>query len=127
MSKTGLLLLVSCSFVVLAANVALRWAMDRSHVRLFSSGLAGLPQEVLSLVREPLFLAALCSYGLAMLIWFRLVATEPLSVSYPALVSISFVAVTLAGVFVFGEPLHLLRGVGLVCIILGVTLATLGQ
>jgi drug/metabolite transporter (DMT)-like permease len=113
--------------VVLIANVVLRLAMDRSHVKLFSGGLAGLPQEVLALAREPLFLAALLSYGLAMLIWFRLIATEPLSVSYPALAATTFVAVSLAGVLVFGEPLHPLRGVGLLCIILGVALASLGQ
>jgi multidrug transporter EmrE-like cation transporter len=127
MSKAGLLLLLSCSAVVLAANVLLRWAMDRSHVKLFSDGVAGLPQEILGLAREPLFLLALCSYSAAMLIWFRLVATEPLSVSYPALAALSFVTVSLAGVFVFGEPLPVLRGLGLFCIILGISLTALAQ
>jgi multidrug transporter EmrE-like cation transporter len=126
-SRSGLLLLFCCSGVVLMANVMLRWAMQRTDVKLFSSGISGLPREILTLGLEPAFLVAFVSYGLAMLIWFRLIATEPLSVSYPALVAISFVAVSLAGVFVFGEPLPLLRGIGLACIILGVALAALGQ
>lgn len=127
MSRAGLLLLTSCSAAVLLANVILRWAMDRTQVKLFSGGLAGLPQDLLSLLREPLFLIALCSYGAAMLIWFRVIATEPLSISYPALAAMTFVAVSLAGVVVFGEPLPLLRGLGLACIVLGITLATLAQ
>ena len=127
MSRSGLFLLFFCASAVLLANVVLRWAMDRSHVKLFSNGIAGLPLEILALIREPFFLAALCCYGIAMLIWFRLIATEPLSVSYPALAATSFVAITLAGVLIFGEPLHLARGVGLFFIILGITLATLGQ
>lgn len=127
MSKAGLLLLTSCSAAVLLANVILRWVMDRTQVKLFSSGLAGLPQDLLSLLREPLFLMALCAYGAAMLIWFRVIATEPLSVSYPTLAAMTFVAVSLAGVLVFGEPLPFLRGLGLVCIILGISLATIAQ
>jgi multidrug transporter EmrE-like cation transporter len=127
MSRAGLLLLLSCSAVVLLANVALRWAMDRAQVKVFSDGVAGLPQEILSLVREPLFLLALCCYGAAMLIWFRLVATEPLSVSYPALAAMSFVTVSLAGVFLFGEPLPVLRALGLFCIILGMSLTAFAQ
>jgi multidrug transporter EmrE-like cation transporter len=127
MSRAGLLLLMSCSAVVLLANVALRSAMDRTHVKLFSNGLAGVLQELFGLAREPLFLIALCSYGAAMLIWFRLVATEPLSVSYPALAAATFVTVSLAGVLVFGEPLPFLRALGLACIVLGITLAVFAQ
>jgi multidrug transporter EmrE-like cation transporter len=126
-SRSGILLLISCSGVVLLANVMLRWAMDRTQVKLFSAGIPGLPNEILGLVREPLFLLALCSYAAAMLIWFRLVATEPLSISYPALAAMTFVAVSLAGVLVFGEPLPLLRALGLLCIVLGISLAALAQ
>ena len=126
-SKSGLLLLVVCSSVVLLANVALRWAMDRTNVKLFSNGLQGIPREVFLLVKEPFFILAIISYALAMLIWFRLVATEPLSISYPALAAITFVAVSLAGVFLFGEPMHFLRGLGLACIVLGVVLAAVAQ
>jgi multidrug transporter EmrE-like cation transporter len=125
-SRSGLMLLFCCAGAVLMANVVLRAAMDRSGVKLFSGGLGGLPREVLALGMEPRFAVALVSYGLAMLIWFRLIATEPLSVSYPALVALSFVAVSLAGVVVFGEPLSLLRAAGLACIVLGVCLVTLG-
>jgi multidrug transporter EmrE-like cation transporter len=125
-SRAGLLLLVCCSGVVLLANIVLRAAMDRSQVKLFSGGLGGLPREVLALGLEPRFAMALGSYALAMLIWFRLIATEPLSVAYPALAALSFVAVSLAGVLVFGEPLSLMRAAGLICIVLGVCLVTLG-
>jgi multidrug transporter EmrE-like cation transporter len=123
-SKIGLLLLVACSGVVLLANVALRWAMDNTGVKLFSGGLLGVPREVFQLVREPAFVLAVACYGLAMLMWFRLIATEPLSISYPALAAVTFVAVSLAGVVVFHEPMNYLRGLGLFFIIIGVILAT---
>ena len=122
MSKVGAVWIVGCSLIVVLANVALRFCMDRSSVKLFSSGLAGLANELLALVREPMFYLALASYGCAMLIWFRLIATEPLSVAYPALAAVTFVGVTLAGMLILHEPIVPLRIAGVFVIIVGFVL-----
>lgn len=117
--------LLGCSAAVVLANVVLRIAIDRAGVKLFADGLAGVPAEVWTLLKSPLFLLAIILYGVAMLIWFRLVAIAPLSVAYPALACLTFVAISLAGIFLFAEPVHLLRLCGLLVMLVGLTLMSL--
>jgi multidrug transporter EmrE-like cation transporter len=126
MSKLGTLWIIVCSVTVVLANVALKSSMDRTGVKLFSGGLGGVAEEVAALSREPTFYMALACYAFAMLIWFRLVATEPLSVAYPALVAMTFVGVTLASMLLLHEPAVPRRIAGLVVIIAGLALVSGG-
>ena len=126
MSKFGILWLVGCSLIVVLANVTLRFCMDRSGVKLFTGGIGGIAGEVAALSREPMLYVALASYGCAMLIWFRLAATEPLTVAYPALAAMTFVGVTMAGMLLLHEPAIPRRIAGLVAIIVGLVLVSGG-
>ena len=51
------------------------------------------------------FLVGFVLYFVASVVWFRVVATERLSVAYPLLVSCTFTLVTAGAVIVFGESL----------------------
>ena len=57
--------------------------------------------------------------------WFRVVATEPLSVAYPVLVSCTFTLVTAGAVIVFSEPLTLRQMLGLAVILAGIALISI--
>lgn len=126
MSRSGLLWVAACAAIVALANVALRLCMEKSGVKLFSNGIAGIAGEIVGLVREPRFYVAIASYAVAMLIWFRLIATEPLSVAYPALAATSFIGVTVAGFFFLNEPVAVLRLAGIALIVAGLALVAGG-
>jgi multidrug transporter EmrE-like cation transporter len=64
-------------------------------------------------------------YFLAALIWFRVVATEPLSVAYPILVSLTFSLVTAAAVFILSEPISARKVLGLIVILTGILIISL--
>lgn len=117
--------LFGCAAAVVLANVVLRMAIDKSGVKVFSGGIAGIPADIIGLLKTPLFFVAMILYAIAMLIWFRLVAMAPLSVAYPALACLTFVAISLAGVFIFSEPLSLFRVAGLVLMLSGLALMSL--
>ena len=122
MSQFGVLWTLVCSVIVVIANVALRLCMDRTGVKLFSSGALGVPSEVVELARDPMLYLALASYAGAMLIWFRLAATEPLSVAYPVLVAMSFVGVAAADAILLHQALVPQRVVGILVMIIGIVL-----
>jgi multidrug transporter EmrE-like cation transporter len=71
---------------------------------------------------EPKFLIGFVLYFMASVVWFRVVATEPLSVAYPLLVSCTFTLVTVGAVIVFSEPLTLRQMLGLAVILAGIAL-----
>ena len=121
MSPLGRSWLIFCSLAVMIANVLLR-GIDRSGVSLFSGGFYGLPRELIKLVGQSPFLISLAFYGAAMLLWFRLVSTEPLSVAYPVLSALTFVAVTAVGTFVFTEPFSVRKAGGRISFIIASTI-----
>jgi multidrug transporter EmrE-like cation transporter len=63
-------------------------------------------------------------YFLASVVWFRVAATEPLSIAYPLLVSCTFVLVTAGATMFFGEPLTRRQMVGLAVILTGILLVS---
>jgi len=84
--------------------------------------LSTLSVELLKLMRQPLLVVGLVLYGLASLVWFRVISTENLNSSYPLLVSITFLFVTLGATVLFREPLGLQKILGLISILVGIVL-----
>lgn len=119
MNISGWIWVTFCAISVVIANVLLRVGIDRSKVVLFQEGLPQLPKQVLTLMLEPIFVFAVFLYGVSMLLWFRLIATQPLSIAYPVLATLSFVAITLAGVFLFGEGMNIQKVAGLTVTLFG--------
>ncbi len=121
MSFSGWIWVIACSAIVVVANVLLRLGIAASGVNLFANGLAGLPRDILGLAMQPMFCTAVFCYGLSMMMWVKL-ASEPLSVAYPVLASLTFVAISLAAVFVFKEAITIQKGLGIAVTLLGLTL-----
>ena len=101
--------MVLSAALTMAANLLLRAGIDGA-----GGFAAGSPAEAIAaLVRlfaQLRFVAGFALYFLASVVWFRVVATEPLSVAYPILVSCTFVLVTAGAVILFGEPLGAAAG-----------------
>jgi len=116
MTSTGLLLVVLSALFTVSANLLMRGGVLRAGG--FSLSLA----SALSLCRQPLFLAGFILYGVAALIWFRVLSVENLSTSYPLLVSLTFILVTLGAIFFFKEPVSTQKLVGIAVIVAGIVL-----
>ncbi len=121
MSVSGWIWVVICSVVVVLANVLLRLGIAASGVKLLENGLAGLPKDILALLMQPMFFLAVMFYGISMLMWVKL-ASEPLSVAYPVLASLTFVAISLAAIIIFNEAMTVQKGIGIAITLAGLTL-----
>lgn len=122
MSLQGILLVGIASLMTVAGNLMMREGVVRA------GGLAlafpSLFRDLTHLARQPLFDIGVLLYGLASLVWFRIVSTENLNSSYPLLVSLTFILVTLGATFVFKEPLTLQKIAGIGVILFGIILVT---
>src|SRR5690349_19300642 len=119
MSTTGALLILLTAALTMVANLLLRAGVDNAGGFVFDGGLA-LVRALLRLFMQPLFMSGFIAYMLASIVWFRVVATEPLSIAYPVLVSLTFILVTGGAVAWFGEPWSVRKIVGLLVILGGI-------
>lgn len=118
MSLRGLALVVLSALFTVAANLLMRAGILRSGG--FHLGLKKVGDPVWSSIGQPLFLVGVLLYGVAAVIWFRVLAFENLSSSYPLLVSVTFALVTLGAAVFFHESISLLKIVGLLVILAGI-------
>ena len=120
MTLHGLLLVGLAALFTIAANLMLRGGLIR--VGGFGLSMENFFSDLLALLKEPLFVIGVVLYGLAALVWFRVISTEHLSDAYPLLVSMSFVLITLGAVVFFSEPLPWQKALGLGVILAGIVL-----
>ena len=121
MSSTGFVLVLITAAMTMAANLMLRAGIDAAG-GFAPTGALGLMPAVVKLFLQPLFAIGFVFYFLASVVWFRVVATEPLSVAYPILVSLTFTLVSAGAVLFFQESLSLQKGVGLAAILAGIAI-----
>jgi multidrug transporter EmrE-like cation transporter len=124
MSTTGLMLVLVTAVLTVAANLLLRSGIVAAGGFSFG-GLADTLRALVGLFMEPRFATGFVLYFLAAVVWFRVVATEPLSVAYPLLVSCTFTLVTAGAVIMFGESLTRRQVLGLVVILAGIALISI--
>lgn len=110
------MLVVLVAGLTVAANLLLRVGVDLAGG--FPSNLTDMSSGLLRLAAQPLFDLGVILYGLAALVWFRVVASEPLSIAYPVLISLTFILVMAGATLLFHETMTLRKLIG-VGIILG--------
>lgn len=79
-------------------------------------------RDLLRLAVEPIFLLGVLFYGLSSLLWFAVISMEELNRSYPLLVSISFIFVTLGATLFFQESLSMQKLIGIFLLLVGILL-----
>jgi multidrug transporter EmrE-like cation transporter len=119
MSAIGFFLVLATAGLTMAANLMLRAGIDAAGGFMFGGAVAIL-HALVKLFMQPLFSIGFVIYFLASVVWFRVVATEPLSLAYPLLVSLTFTLVTAGAVLFFSEPISLRKVVGLAVILIGI-------
>ena len=124
MSSTGIFLVLIAAALTMAANLLLRAGIDAAGGFAFG-GFMETVHTLAGLFMQPLFTLGFIIYFLAAVVWFRVVATEPLSLAYPMLVSLTFIMVTAGAVLLFGEPFSLRKVVGLAIILTGIAIVSL--
>jgi|FLYL01.1.fsa_nt_gi multidrug transporter EmrE-like cation transporter len=120
MTPRGLWLVILSSLCTVVANLMMREGILRNGSFMLS--LQTLRSQIFSLTRQPLFVLGVVFYGLAALIWFDVLSRENLSASYPLLVSLTFVLVTVGAIVFFHEQISWQKVVGLGIILLGIVL-----
>ena len=113
MTLSGYIYITICSLTVTAANVLLREGLRNHGIVIFENGIQGVFGDLLKVLLSPILLVSLFFYFVSMLIWFRLVVTQPLSLAYPILTTLTFIGVALTGILFFQEPLSFLKIIGL--------------
>jgi multidrug transporter EmrE-like cation transporter len=124
MSGRGMLLVGLSALLTVASNLMLREGVTRAGG--FGLSLRMLVGDLLRLARQPLFVVGLVLYATAALVWFRVISTENLNSSYPLLVSLTFVLVTLGATVFFREPVSWQKVLGLGVILAGIVLVVRG-
>lgn len=123
-STQGLILIIIAAILMSAGSLGLKGAI--TSVGGFGSNVGTLYKDIFALLLNPIFLGGLLLYGSGTLLWMRVIATEPLSVGYPILLSIAFIAVTLGAVVFFRESVSAVKLFGMVVIVIGVVITTNG-
>ncbi|MCW2240921.1 DMT family transporter [Azospirillum canadense] len=119
MSVTGFYLIIATAFFTLCANLLMRIGIDRGG-GFHPTSMQAVFMDFVNLLFQPLFAIGFVTYFAAALVWFRVVASEPLSIAYPILVSSTFILVSCAASLLFGEPFTLRKALGLILIIGGI-------
>jgi len=114
------LLVLGSALLTACANLMMR------HGLLLAGGLSlhgdGAPGLLLRLAKQWTFVLGLTAYALAAFVWFRVLSIAEVSTSYPILVGLTFVMVSVGAVLWFRESISFLKAVGVAVILVGIVL-----
>jgi len=99
------------------ANLSMRDGLLKAGGLSFGEGVLS---PFFALGKQPTFVIGFMAYGLSALVWFRVLSVAEVSLSYPILVGLAFVMVTLGGVLYFGETVGWLKFGGILTILAGI-------
>jgi multidrug transporter EmrE-like cation transporter len=118
LSLTGLCFTIGAALMAAASNILLRLGLARSGG--FGVSDQGIVRDVMRLACEPVFVAGLLLYALALGAWLRVLSTEALYVGYVLLISIAFIATSIGDVVIFRETMTLQKALGALVILAGI-------
>ena len=112
--------LVLTAVLTMAANLLMR------HGLVLAGGLSfamrPIWKPVIALASEPTFVAGVIAYGLAAIVWFQVLSNAEVTSAYPMLVGLTFLLVSIGGVFLLGETMPAGKVVGLSVILAGIAI-----
>lgn len=113
-------LLVCCAVLTAAANLLLRGSASRASADVALDRWA----YATYLLTDIPFLLGVFLYGLAAVVWVGVLSLEELSLSYPVLVSLTFLLVTAGAVVIHRESITPLKIVGMCLMLSGIFVIT---
>jgi multidrug transporter EmrE-like cation transporter len=120
MTGQGWILIFVCAICTATSNLLLRKGIE------MGGGFEFRWETGLRLGAQPVFVLGVLLYGIAALVWFRIVATETLSTAYPILVSITFALVSIGAYGIYQESVTPYKLLGMGFIVGGIALVTKG-
>jgi drug/metabolite transporter (DMT)-like permease len=91
-----------------------------------AGGFAPKMSALFSLLQQPAFVSGFLLTGIAALMWFRILATQKLSVCYPLFVSLTYSLITVGAFYFLHEKISTQKLLGLVIIVTGITTVARG-
>ena len=120
MSLRGIILVFVSAMLTVIANLLIRGGVLRTGE--FSLSFDVLLEELIELGKEPIFVLGIIFYGSAAIVWFSVLSIEELSTSYPILVGLTFVFVSLGAAVFFQEHFSIQKFIGMAAILGGIAL-----
>lgn len=120
MTLAGFLLLLLTAACMALANVLMKNGIAHA------GGFTPSPSAALSLLRQPAFVIGLLLTGVAALMWFRVLATQKLSVCYPLFISLTYTFITIGAFYFLHEKISPQKLFGLLIIVIGITTVARG-
>lgn len=120
MTRFSLFLTVVAAGMTAAANLFLRKRLAQAPDS--ASGI----QRLINLLFDASFVVGILLYGMAMILWLKVVSAEPVGTAYPILVGLTFVMLMLGGIIFINEPLSFKKIAGTILIIAGITIVAQG-
>lgn len=120
----GIFLIILAATMMSLGSLGLKGAIEA--IGGFGEDLGRIHEDVIALLINPIFIVGIILYGSGTLVWMRVISTEPLSVGYPILMSIAFIAITIGAAVFFREALTIPKIIGMIVIVVGVVIATNG-
>ena len=124
MSWSVLLLVLLCAVLTAVSNLLFRHSVV--HVGEMTPAAAGVIETVWRLIQQPAFIIGFIGYGTAAVVWFRILRLAEVSTSYPILVGLTFILVTLGATLAFRESISVAKIVGISMILVGIVIAARG-
>ena len=120
--RLTLVLLVLFSVLLSAGSqLLLKYGMTSEAVRAALEARTGPLQLALTIARSPFVLSGLFCFGLSAVVWLFVLARIPLSSAYP-FVALGIAITVLAGRFLFGESVSVLKAVGVMFVLAGIVM-----
>jgi multidrug transporter EmrE-like cation transporter len=117
LSLQGLGLVALSALLTSTANLLFRAAMSQTSNLSY-------PAIVSRLLQCPPFYLGWGCYGIAAVIWFRVLKAEPLSSSYPILMGLTFIIVSTGAIVLFNEQISFMKIAGMIAILFGIVLVS---
>ncbi len=114
MIKLIFLMTIQCIFLV-SAQVFLKLGLTKFQFEGININL------IKSLIKNPLIWICFLCMGLSGIVWFYVIKNYRISLAYP-LVSISYIFMLIAAIYVFHETVPFIRWIGVIIIIVGIIL-----
>jgi len=105
-----------------AAQILLKLGMN--GVRAAGAAAPGIVPQILAAAFSPWVIGGLAAYGASAVVWLLVLAKVDVSRAYPC-VALGFALTVVVGHFMLGEPVSLMRIVGVAIIMGGVTLVAM--
>jgi drug/metabolite transporter (DMT)-like permease len=116
----GFLLLLVTAACMAVANLLMKNGIARA------GGFVPWSPSLFGLLRQPAFLSGFLLTGIAAVMWFRILATQKLSVCYPLFVSLTYSLITVGAFYFLHEKISTQKLLGLVIIVAGITTVARG-